>query len=264
MKKFIYMALGVGVAVIGFFIYQKLNAYPEATVGLAFEYDYSLEGYVCVGQDDDYAKTWISDLVIPEKYNDKPVVAVGDNAFSSIANRLYTITIPSSVKKIGKSAFSTYSTQIIYFERYSEQLRQIKFFKGSKLEIIDDYAFFDCVGIEELNIPASVLKIGECAFAYDGGAVGYAPGSKLKKIVFELDGKLESIGNLAFGYHSQLTEVNLPGEIKELGNNIFIKCDKLETISFRNSVERWTELAEATGNNTIDVRCVNGTVKKEK
>ncbi len=56
---------------------------------------------VIVGDNADSLNT---ELVIPATYNDKPVIAIGNNAFSK-CNLFTSITIPNSITSIGNSAF---------------------------------------------------------------------------------------------------------------------------------------------------------------
>jgi hypothetical protein len=65
---------------------------------------------------------------------------------------LEIITIPSSVKTIGESAFE------------SSELTDITFSPNSSLTKIGDYAFYDCCSVENITISSSVTTIGHDAF----------------------------------------------------------------------------------------------------
>ena len=86
-----------------------------------------------------------------------------------------TITIPKEIKKIGRDGLSVNISNGVNAtsEPYT---KKITFEAGSTITEIPVEAFMSCVGLEEINIPASVTSIGY-------GALG---GCKLlKKIVFE-------------------------------------------------------------------------------
>ena len=65
------------------------------------------------------------------------------------------VTIPSSVTKIGKGAFSQCSS-----------LQEVVFEDESNLTIIDENAFSNCVQLRRFVIPSSVLEIRTSAFYY--------------------------------------------------------------------------------------------------
>ena len=86
-----------------------------------------------------------------------------------------TITIPNEIKKIGRDGLSV-NISNGYNATSEPYTKKITFEAGSTITEIPVEAFMSCVGLEEINIPASVISIGY-------GALG---GCKLlKKIVFE-------------------------------------------------------------------------------
>lgn len=72
------------------------------------------------------------DVVIPSTYRGLPVVELEMYAFAGCKNNLTSVTIPSSVKKIGFKAFA------------------------------------NCNSLETITIPASIEIIGECCFGGSG------------------------------------------------------------------------------------------------
>lgn len=65
------------------------------------------------------------------------------------------VTIPSSIKRIGKLAFQGCFS-----------LKQIIFENESELELIDDYSFSCCALLNQISIPNSLKTIGRGAFAH--------------------------------------------------------------------------------------------------
>jgi len=123
---------------------------------------------------------------------------IGGFAFYSCIMPL--ITIPSSVKTIGSSAFmNSLLTRITFSSNYS-------------LQNIEDFAFYSCNLLTDITIPSSVKTIGSSAFQSSG----------LEKIIFSSDSTLETIGSNAFGYCISLTDITIPSSVTSIGDFAFI------------------------------------------
>lgn len=93
-------------------------------------------------------------------------------------------------------------------------------------EIIGNYAFFSCRNISEIEMPDSVLEIGDNAFSY----------CTMKKI--RISDNLKSVGNEAFLCCENLLEIILPDTASYSNGNyhtswaygVFKDCSSLETI----------------------------------
>ncbi len=86
-----------------------------------------------------------TEIVVPEGVED-----IGINAAQNC--RLLTrVSLPSSLKHIGQSAFNGCSS-----------LREINFPEG--LEKIDRYAFFECTALESVSLPSSMRALEPAAF----------------------------------------------------------------------------------------------------
>ena len=81
--------------------------------------------------------------------------SIGEQAFAYVAG-LSSITIPASVKSIGKAAFGSDGTSL---------LASVIFEAGSQLKSIEDQVFYGVVILTSIIIPAGVKSIGENAFA---------------------------------------------------------------------------------------------------
>ena len=92
--------------------------------------------------------------------------------------KLSQITIPSKITKISKKAFESCIS-----------LKQVLFENGSKLESIDDFAFFCCISLVKISIPSTTKTIGESSFENC---------LSLKGIKFENPSNIESIGYRSF------------------------------------------------------------------
>lgn len=88
-------------------------------------------------------------------------------------------------------------------------------------------AFYDCTGLNSINIPNAVTSIGEYAF--------YGC-SNLNSI--DIPNSVISIGESAFSDCSALKSVTLPNNIKLIDNFTFLNCTSLESIEIPESVTR--------------------------
>lgn len=126
-----------------------------------------------------YGNTIIKNLKI-EMNLDK----IDDNMFSSTS--IEKITLPDSVTTIGTNAFNG-----------SVSLKEVVTSDKSKLEIIENGAFYGCASLESINLK-NIKEIGANAF--------YGCNS-MKKVY--LSTKLEKVGNDAFKYLANNSEIVL-------------------------------------------------------
>ncbi len=104
-----------------------------------------------------------TDIAVPERISDLPVVELADGLFSPnrflknpnrrtwFEKSIKTVSIPKTVLKIGKETFSR-----------NLGLKSVYIPEGVK--IIGDSAFSSCKNIKEIIIPESDAEIGESAF----------------------------------------------------------------------------------------------------
>ena len=152
-------------------------------------------------------------IVIPSTWQDKPVVAIAENAFSNPNYILYQIAIPDTIKTIGESAFKNCAW-----------LQRVVFIGQSTLTTIPRYAFGYNGFLESINIPATVTKIDHCAF-YNC--------QKLNNVV--LPSVLQYIGDFAFSQCNSLRTITIPSSVTHIGYGAFSPCDRLEKVIFQDS-----------------------------
>ena len=133
-------------------------------------------------------------------------------AFASCAS-LECISIPSSVKVIGKGAFE-----------YCKKLTKVELHEG--LVRIDDYAFRDCLLLDGIATPSTLEEIGSYSFSRCGELVD-----------LQLTEGLEYIGDYAFHCCDSLLYIRIPTTVKKIGYRAFHQCRCMTHIELPSSVK---------------------------
>ena len=203
--------------------------------------------------DDTYEVTGIggvtdTDIVIPSEYNGKPVTSIAGFAFTYNTD-LTSITIPSTITKIGPSAFYDcsylervyisdiaawcniefsdrvldlgYSTARLYLN--NELVTDLVLPEG--ITTISAHAFDSCNTLTSIVIPDSVTSIGNSAFSYC---------SSLTSVV--IPDSVTSIGDDAFSNCSNLTSVVIGDGVTSIGGGVFYGCSRLTSVVIGDSV----------------------------
>ena len=145
------------------------------------------------------------EITIPTDYNGKSVSEIAERGFQQTS--VASITIPSSVKIIGASAF-----------RGCENLTAISI--PNSVESIGAHAFYNCKGLATVSLGQRIKSIGDYAFYNCSGISAIA-----------LPEKLESIGEGAFFNCTALTDATVPAGVKAIGISAFKGCDKIVSLS---------------------------------
>ena len=171
------------------------------------------------------------------------VTTIGDEAFYSCYG-LNSINIPASVTEIGTAVFgndnglttiSLDKNNPKYDSRgdcnaiiETESNKLIAGINTSKIPdgvtAIDDYAFYYCSNLTDINIPDTVTAIGNYAFYYC---------TNLENIT--IPDNLSTIGNYAFIYCKKITSFHLPAGTTNVGSGIFTNCQGLSSITVDNN-----------------------------
>ena len=169
------------------------------------------------------------DVVIPDT-----VHTIAANVFSN-NEKVETVTIPDSVKKIGDYAFAETSISSIAIP--------------DKVTEIGYYAFYKCSNLIDVTIPPSVDKIDENAFKNTEFLAKKRRENPLVIINNVLvDGKactgdvvipdgVTYISALAFSDVDSLTSVVVPEGVTELETHVFHHCDNLVSVTLPDSLE---------------------------
>ena len=167
----------------------------------------------------------------------KSLKYMGGRAFGS-CEKITQIEIPKSLDNCGNSGYASYHGPF----GACSGLKKIIFEEGTKE--ISNNLFRGCTGLEEISIPASVIKIERYTFAdctnlknvYFSNGVknvennAFTNCTSLTKV--NIPDTVDSIGNSAFSGCTNLVEVHLPDKLKEIASDTFSGCKKLTTINF--------------------------------
>lgn len=196
-------------------------------------------------------------VTVPESVSDEeyiPVVEIGNNAFVN-RTEIYTVSLPSTVKKIGARAFAACN------QMRTINLSEIEYiganaFSGCKalknvslpdIEYIEPGTFEYCEKLETIHIPKSVKEI--CADAFINCKVlktvtgcegvekigGYAfTGSAIETVPFCKG--LKEIGNYAFSF-TNINDVTLPEGFEKIGAYAFECAYKFSNLILPESVK---------------------------
>ena len=221
-------AAAVVLAVLGIFLLpgMMMSTNPDY-----FSYDVQKDGVVITSLTNDELTT----VRIPKKIEDKPVIAIGESAFSGCAN-LKKAVIPNSVKTIDSSAFL-----------FCENLKEIEI--PDSVTLIGEMAFSDCKSLGAVKLPSSVTEIGISAFqGCEGlhsvtipdsvktiGESAFMGCTSLKKV--DIPDSVTQIGGSAFEGCTALTGVRLPSGLSEISYSVFEGCTELSEVSVPDSVK---------------------------
>lgn len=139
--------------------------------------------------------------------------------------------------------FVTNSVTAIKAYEFADRLdiKEVRFESGSKLKIIEEYAFLGCKSLTAIKLPQSLVALGEGCFRECAITELEIPcnvkvipkamcawNDNLKSVQFP--SFLSDIGSHAFAYCGKLNHVNIPAAVTHIGSNAFSRCGSLEEI----------------------------------
>ena len=124
---------------------------------------------------------------------------------------------------VGKEAFANSSSvsSLVFPTEEEYKAHDAKFDMNEHSFTIADYAFKECVALQNLALPAYVTEIGVGAF-YGCVALG--------ELTFAEGSRLAEIKNYAFMNCIALQNVEFPAALKAIGTATFFECVALESV----------------------------------
>ena len=229
------------IVIAGLLVSHWAYAYDFVKDGIYYNITSSEDRTVEVTSSNSNYNQYNGKLSIPQKviYNSitYSVTSIGVSAFS-FCDGLTEVTIPNSVTSIGESAFY-----------YCPGLTSVTI--PNSVTFIGSGAFYYCTGLTSVTIPNSVTSIGERAFYYcdlisivvASGNSKYDSRDNCNAIIETatntliagckntiIPNSVTSIGNYAFYYCEDLTEVTIPNSVTSIGESAFEGCSKIRSI----------------------------------
>lgn len=199
---------------------------PEETCELIYALNETSDGYIVTG----YNGT-PTDLMIPSTYETLPVTGIDMYAFEN-CNSLTTVQIPNGVISVGGYAFHNCAN-----------LAQIKI--GAGVTTIERYAIYECASLTNIVVDennTAYQSIDGNLYTKEGTTlVQYAIGKT--DTSFTLPDSVTTIGDDAFAYCTNLTEVHLHNNVKTIGYWVFTFCSGLTKIVIPSSVQTMRDYA---------------------
>ena len=207
--------------------------------------------------------TALTSIRLPERTK-----RIGISAFA--ASGLEYIYIPSTVTSIGGEAFGISSYPPQGGTASPTNIKQVEFAPNSKLQTIEDRAFYYAEKLTSIDLPDSVTQIYQYAFYKSGltsiklpaelktlgntvvppttsspiisGSVFYS--SKLESV--EFNDKLETIYGSTFA-STNIKNVTIPASVTTMGTSVFSGLKELQSVAFAEGSK-----LTALPNNTFD------------
>ena len=193
------------------------------------------------------------------------VIAIDEGAFYN--SPIGGISIPASVTKIGRSAFSNSALRSVAIACPNVTLGDYVFSQCANLSFVKlpeglkdiPKATFSQSGIPYITIPESVTSIGEEAFFKCQNIENItfpAHLTVLPQMVcchcsalrsVSLPEGLTTIGDAAFNSCTQLSTINFPNSLTEIGNWAFKDCRRLTGVTLPGNVKTGTEAFVGSG-----------------
>lgn len=185
-----------------------------------------------------------SEITIPDEIDGVQVTAIADYAFGG-ANKITSINLPKSLRKIGAAAFAGCSIKDLIIPTGVVEISDMAF-SGTQLL--------------QLNIPPSVIHIGDriledcsqlTAISVDNKNPRYDSRNQCNAIVETKTNKIIQgcgntriptdvtvIGKMAFRVCNDLTSLNIPSHVTTIEEGAFACCEYLKEVTLHEGIQR--------------------------
>ena len=252
----------------------------QFTKGLEYKYLSELNGYTVAG----IGTATENDIVIPDNYNRKPVIAIMSSAFEDCSG-LTSITIPNSVTSIGYSAFKgcykliQTENGVSYVDKWIIDCNNAitSVIIRDNTVGIGGFALSNCNKLTSITLPNSVTSIGRSAFYGCNGLTSITIGNSVASIgasAFEgckgltsitIPDSVTTIGASAFEGCKGLTSITIPDSVTTIGRFAFNDCNKLTNIQFNGTKAQWKKIKKDYDWDNITgytIQCTDGKINK--
>ena len=148
---------------------------------------------------------------IPAEINGKPVTSI--DQYSFYQKTMTSVTIPDTVKKIGKSAF---------YE--CKNLKNVHI--PDSVTDLEPRSFGDCDELTSFNIPKGITEIPAYAFEW----------ANITSL--DIPDNITKIGEGAFGFCINLTSLTIPDSVTEIDAKAFQSCKGLKSFEVPKNVTK--------------------------
>ena len=203
-------------------------------------------------------------VVIPAKYEGKPVVSIEQWAFFKI-EAMKSVVIPESVLYIREDAFSTCEAlETVTVGKNVKSIELHAFFGCTSLKSINlpegltslgPQIFFECTSLKSISLPDSIESVGSALFEetefngyteYENGKYLGNEGNPHLVFIEMIDGTATTISihnnckliaNTAFE-NKVIETINFGSRVQIIGASAFRRCSSLSEIAIPNSVSK--------------------------
>lgn len=202
----------------------------------------------------------IKDIKLPSA----ALTYVGNESFAYCSG-IEQIDLPNSIKTIGFGAFRSTSLKNIILPTNSEFktlnyavfadcvylskvtipdfVTTISDARANGTDPVSEGTFYNCVSLEEINLPSKLTSVGSAAFACCTNLKSISIPNTVTKIgsytfydcrameKAEIGKAVTSIGTYAFEHCKSLTEINIPSKVTTIGQGAFSACENLKKMT---------------------------------
>ena len=236
MKKVVWsIGLAMTLCFLAVCVLFSCSSSEVGTKELRYTYIEESDSYEVSGIRDDEIKK----VVIPSKYDGKPVTSIGNGAFED-CDLLVEIKIPDSVTKIGENAFS--GCLDLAKIKLPDSLTRIGSAFKNTAWYKDSRNWEDGILYNGKYLIAAKHELESCSIKE--GTVLIADGAfmsvHLTSVV--IPEGVERIGVLAFGYCELMTEITLPKSVTHIGDSAFSSSSDTGRKVNIDSLEAWLQI----------------------
>lgn len=187
----------------------------------------------------------ITEIDIPSS-----VRTIGMGAFAG-CTALGRVTVPSSIKEVGSHVFDgcTSLSEVVFLpspvppSAFAGCRSLVSVTLSATCDTIGDSAFKGCTSLAGFDFPASLVSVGDEAFASTGLLAARLGGSVC----------LRSVGSRAFAQCPSLTEVRFPAGLVRLGEGICLCDSSLVSVNIPSSVQAVPRLSFAGARHVVSL-----------